>query len=182
MSFNLINIFRSTSESFKNLTLNQIIDYYDDLCHFQPNPDMADLEAYIHADLYGSNTDSNSDHLADSEWSFNSESSPEPESLEVLIEKDYPEYRNDISFHKGHHWCSRDCEGAIFLCGNSYYNKNGGVTKCGYIAHFYGAIPHVCDGHKELYFNSTDSRDISLPLNLSSRTRRNHNNRSFPKY
>jgi len=193
MSFNILNILKTSSENMKSLTLNQIIDHYDDLCLLQNDPTIWDLEIYINNIHSYPVDDSNSsvssvegdEPLADSEWSFCSKSEPEPEkSIEVLIKEDYPEYKNDISFHKGFHWCSRDCEGAVFLCGNSYFNRNGGVTKCGYIARCYGAVPHVCDGHKELYFNSIDSRDTSLlhPLNRSNRSKNRRNKHSFSKY
>ena len=59
---------------------------------------------------------------------------------------DFLKYRNDISFHEGEHYCSRSCEGAIFLCGNSYHNSRGNVTKCDHISYSASGIFHECQG------------------------------------
>jgi hypothetical protein len=186
MSFNIINILWSSKLSSFGLTLNQLFDFYDDYtdrCNHEPS--IPQLEKYISFKLSDDNYSSDvfNESIPDSDWSFSSSSSTPEKSIEVLIDENYPEYRNDISFHKGYHWCSRDCEGAVFLCGNSYLNKNGGVTKCGYIARHYVAVPHVCNGHKELHFNSIDSRDVSIgPLNPSKKRRINKNRGSYSKY
>src|SRR5215471_16645178 len=79
---------------------------------------------------------------------------------------DFLKYRNDISFHEGEHYCSRSCEGAIFLCGNSYHNFRGDVTKCGHTSYSASGIFHECPGSYDLYFSSRDSRSISA-INVS---------------
>jgi len=81
-------------------------------------------------------------------------------------------FRNDISFHSGEHWCSRPCENAIFLCGNSYYNSHGDVTKCGHIAYSFSQLDHRCKGSYDLYFNSRNSQSTSYPSRNSRRSRR----------
>src|SRR5579862_4202831 len=130
-------------------------------------------------------TDSGYESEVDSkiEWVDNSTSSPKAEkSIEVLISEDYPEYRNDIHEHKGYHWCSCDCEGAIFLCGNSYYNSNGDVTKCGYTTRYFALIGHECEGSKDLYFTNKDSRSYHPYHKTKSSRRHKHNNKAFPKH
>jgi hypothetical protein len=61
------------------------------------------------------------------------------------------QYKNDIDFHHGSHYCSRHCSGATFLCGNSYFNANGGLTKCGYISYDNNWF-HNCCGSPDLFF------------------------------
>jgi hypothetical protein len=68
----------------------------------------------------------------------------------------YDYYKNDIDLHRGAHFCRRNCTGATFLCGNSFYNNNGGVTKCGHIA--YGNNwSHTCRGSSSLVFDGETS-------------------------
>ena len=101
-------------------------------------------------------------------------------SLSQLCE--FLKYRNDIYLHFGEHYCRRSCEGAIFLCGNSYYNDHGDVTKCGHIAFSNSQVYHQCSGSSDLYFTSADSRSASVPQINNRRRRRNRNNKSRPHF
>src|SRR5262249_40220099 len=100
-----------------------------------------------------------------------------PDTTQDEISLRFPEYRNDIHLHEGYHWCSCDCEGAIFLCGNSFYNSNGGVTKCGYCTPYLCNVAHECEGSKDLYFQNKDSRSYR-PYRKSnkSKSRKSHFN------
>jgi len=200
MSFTLNTIFqlKSAISDFGDLTLNIIIDTYDQLgdrLGYEPTISQLAEELQFLSDNGVFDTEESIDSGYESEVEVDSEIDSEiewvdsciPKSekpIEVLISEDYPEYRNDIHLHKGYHWCSRNCEGAIFLCGNSYYNPNGSVTKCGYTTHHFIMIPHECEGSKDLYFKNTDSRSYHPyhPYSGSKSGRKSkHNIKAFPK-
>ena len=91
-------------------------------------------------------------------------------------------YRNDIYLHIGEHWCSRSCEGAVFLCGNSYRNIRSDVTKCGHLALSSSQIYHQCAGSYDLYFSSADNCSISVPQFRTCHRRYNCNRKSRPHF
>ena len=191
MSFSLNTIFqlKTALVGHEDLTLNTIFDIYDRMGErlgYEPTLSQLQEELNFLYPYPEESTDSGyaSDTSDEVEWVFASSSTAVPEkSIEVLIEEDYPEYRNDIHLHKGYHWCSRDCEGAIFLCGNSYYNSQGDVTKCGYTTPYFALIGHECEGVKDLYFKNRDSRSYSPYHNKTKFGRKGkHNSKAFVKY
>jgi hypothetical protein len=197
MSFTLNTIFqlKSAISNFGDLTLNVIIDVYDQLgdrLGYEPTLSQLAEELQFLSDngVFDDKESTDSGYESEVDSGVNSDSAIEwvdssspilEKPIEVLISEDFPEYRNDIHLHKGYHYCSRDCEGAIFLCGNSYHNSNGGVTKCGYTTQHFIMIPHECEGSKDLYFKNTDSRSYHPYSKSKSNRRSNYNNKAFPK-
>jgi len=187
MSFTLNTIFQLKAAliGHEDLTLNVIFDIYDkmgDRLGYEPTLSQLreELEFLFPVPLEESSDSGYDSDTSEVEWV--SSSTPITEKpIEVLIEEGYPEYRNDIHQHKGYHWCSRDCEGAIFLCGNSFHNSNGGVTKCGYITRHFALIRHECEGSKDLYFTNKDSRSYHPYQKTKSSHKNKHNSRAFPK-
>jgi len=146
MSFNLITILKSSVLSELDLSLNVIFQHYDDLeAQLGYEPSFKQLEDHI---FYYSHQE------------------------EISIK--FPEYKNDIILHRGYHHCSRECEGMIFLCGNSYPNSNGGFTKCGYLTPYFLGVYHECEGDRSTYFSNKNSNSI----NKSHPKRRNKNSKS----
>ena len=192
MSFTLNTIFQLKSAliGHEDLTLNVIFDIYDQLGErLGYEPTLSQLAEELEfrypaplreSDDSGYNSEVDEDEIEWVDTTITSSHKIE-KPIEVLVSEDYPEYRNDIHLHKGYHYCSRDCEGAIFLCGNSYHNSNGGVTKCGYTTQHFIMIPHECEGSKDLYFKNTDSRSYHPYPQSKSGRRSKYNNKAFPK-
>ena len=186
MSFNLITILKSSILSELDLSLNVIFQHYDDLeAQLGYEPSFKQLEDHI---FYHSHREEISDYedytcpsrssTPEVEWVFNEvpEKSYEETFNELLeeISNKFPEYKNDIILHRGYHHCSRECEGMIFLCGNSYPNSNGGFTKCGYLTPYFLGVYHECEGDRSTYFSNKNSNSI----NKSHPKRRNKNSKS----
>jgi hypothetical protein len=203
MSFTLNTIFQLKAElvGLEHLTLNVIFDVYDTLSNrLGYEATLSQLSAelqYLFGNLNSTfpivqkeSTDSNSiidsgyesDSSSDIEWVSSDPSNP-IQSIEVHIEEDFPEYRNDIYLHKGFHRCRHECEGAVFLCGNSFINFQNDVTKCGYIARSYSMVAHECPGSRDLYFENKDSRSYHpYTKSKSNRRSKSNNNKAFSKY
>jgi len=187
-TINAIFELKSFLKDFDYLTLNKVFDYYDDLqgrLGYEPSMNQLWEEILFHESY---------DHLSEVESSILGEDDPIEwvssfsesvvqsssfDDMQGYIAQDFPEYKNDISMHRRFHYCSRDCEGALFLCGNSYYNNNGGVTKCGYITRQYLTVPHECMGSSDLHFSSSDSKSVNNPPKKSKSCR---SNKGFSKF
>jgi len=144
MSFNIVSILKSSSLP-KELTLENIYNYASELSSIEgDNFSFDDLVHFIN----NRNTPKDPDEPvytgSDDDWVFSNPITP----------KKILPYHNDINLHKGYHYCSRPCNNAKFLCGNSFYNNNGGLTKCGHIS--YSSSPfhwtHECKGSFDLFF------------------------------
>ena len=142
MSFNIINLLKS-SKIPQDLTLNQIIDYYDTLsADLFYEPSVTELENYIY-----DSQNNNSDTSSNVSWVGGSiDNDPIDSNISDPIFHGVT-YFNDRFLHRGHHFCSyRNCQSYNFLCGNGYSNQYGSVKKCGYQCNYYYELPHDCKG------------------------------------
>jgi hypothetical protein len=196
LSFNTISLLQSALNGFEHLTLGTLFATYASLSErLGYEATLSQLRAEVEhiqevennipdlIDLTSSSDDSGyeSDSSSDIEWVSGDPSNP-IQSIEVHIEEDFPEYHNDILLHKGFHRCRHECEGAVFLCGNSFINFQNDVTKCGYIARSYNMVAHECPGSKDLYFKNKDSRSYHPYIKSKSTRRSKSNNKAFSKY
>jgi hypothetical protein len=197
LSFNTISLLQSALNGFEHLTLGTLFVTYVSLSeHLGYEATFTQLRAEVEhiqevennipdlIDLTSSSDDSGyeSDSSSDIEWVSGDPSNP-IQSIEVHIKEDFPEYRNDIHLHKGFHRCRHECEGAVFLCGNSFINFQNDVTKCGYIARSYSMVAHECPGSRDLYFENKDSRSYHpYTKSKSNRRSKSNNNKAFSKY
>ena len=154
MSFNIVSILKSSSLP-KELTLENLYNYASELSSIQGDNNffIGDLANFIN----NRNSPVVTEPVytgSDDDWVFSSPNRSNPNT-------DFP-YHNDIHLHKGYHHCSRPCTGAKFLCGNSFFNKSGGLTKCGHISYPSSSWTHECRGSYDLFFlpNGRPNRTI----------------------